>query len=253
MSNSSPSRSALIDKVALVTGGSRGIGAAIARRLSADGAAVALTYNASPDRANEVVAAIDASGGRGLAIRADAGDAAAVGAAVAQTAETLGGLDILVNNAGIAIVKPIEDITLEDFDQMVNVNIKGLFVATREAVRYMGQGGRIINIGSINSRYVPYTGGGLYVLTKGAVSGLTHALARDLGPRGITVNNIMPGPTNTDMNPDAGEFATQAREYVALHRYANTDEIAAAVAYLASPGAAYITGADIPVDGGYAA
>jgi 3-oxoacyl-[acyl-carrier protein] reductase len=253
MSHPSHPSAPLADKVALVTGGSRGIGAAIARRLSADGAAVALTYNASPDKANEVVAAIAASGGRALAIRADAGDAAAVGAAVAQTAETWDRLDILVNNAGITIVKPIDEITLEEFDRMVSVNIRGLFVATQAAVRLMGQGGRVVNIGSINSEYVPYIGGGLYVMTKGAVSGLTHALARDLGPRGITVNNIMPGPTDTDMNPASGEFATQAREFVALRRYAQVDEIAAAVAYLAGPGAAYITGADIPVDGGYAA
>ena len=125
--------------------------------------------------------------------------------------------------------------------------------SAQAAVRHMGHGGRVVNIGSINSEYVPYTGGGLYVMTKGAVSGLTHALARDLGPRGITVNNIMPGPTDTDMNPASSEFATQAREFVALRRYAQVDEIAAAVAYLAGPGAAYITGADIPVDGGYAA
>jgi len=156
----------LTGKVALVTGGSRSIGAAIAKRLAADGAAVALTYSASPDKADEVVRAIEATGGKALAVRADAGDIAAVKGAVARTVQAFGRLDILVNNAGIAIVKPVDDLSLDDFDRMVAVNVKGLFVATQEAVRHMGEGGRIINIGSINSDYVPYSGGSLYVLTK---------------------------------------------------------------------------------------
>jgi 3-oxoacyl-[acyl-carrier protein] reductase len=240
-------------KVALVTGGSRGLGAAIARRLGADGAAVALTYNASPDRAAEVVGAVEAAGGRALAIRADAADAAAVRAAVARTVAVFGRLDVLVNNAGIAIVKPVDDLSLDDFDRSVSVNVRGLFVATQEALRHMGEGGRIIHIGSINSDSIPYAGGALYALTKAAVAGLTKGLARDLGSRGITVNNVQPGPIDTEMNPDEGEFAEQARQYVALGRYAQASEIADFVAWLASPGASYVTGANLAIDGGYSA
>lgn len=243
----------LTGKVALVTGGSRSIGAAIVRKLAADGASVAFTYVASAEPAIALVKEIEQAGGTALAIYADAGDATSVQAAVAQTVNSLGGLDILVNSAGIAIVKPAGEFSLEDFDRIVNVNIKGIFVATQEALKHMGAGGRIVNIGSINSEYVPYGGGGLYVMTKAAVAGWTQALARDLGPRGITINNVMPGPTNTDMNPDNSEFAAQAKTYIALQRYAQPHEIADAVAYLASPGASFITGANVPVDGGYSA
>jgi 3-oxoacyl-[acyl-carrier protein] reductase len=243
----------LAGKVALVTGGSRSIGAAIAKRLATDGAAVALTYSASPDKADDVVRVIEAAGGKALAIRADAADVGAVKTSVRRTVETFGRLDILVNNAGVVVVKPVNDLSLEDFDRIVAINVKGLFVATQEALRHMGEGGRIINIGSINSDYVPFSGGSLYAMTKSAVAGLTKGLARDLGPRGITINNVQPGPVDTDMNPANGDFAKQARQYIALQRYAHTNEIADFVAYLASPGASFITGASLHIDGGYAA
>jgi 3-oxoacyl-[acyl-carrier protein] reductase len=243
----------LSNKVALVTGASRGLGAAVVTRLAADGANVALTYSASPDRAESVVRDIETAGGRALAIQADAADVSAVRAAVARTVEAFGRLDILVNNAGALVLKPVDDVTVDDFDRMVAVNVRALFVAAQESARHMTSGGRIINIGSINSDYVPFTGGSLYVLTKAAVAGLTKALARDLGPRGITINNVQPGPTDTEMNPATGAFADRARSYVALERYASPNEIADFVAYLASPGASFITGASLRIDGGYAA
>ncbi|MEY2410134.1 MAG: 3-oxoacyl-[acyl-carrier protein] reductase [Verrucomicrobiota bacterium] len=191
----------LAGKVALVTGGSRGIGAAIAKRLAADGAAVALTYSASPGKADEVVRSIEAPGGKALAIKADATDTEAVRLAVAKTIGAFGGIDILVNNAGTGIFAPIEQFSLEDFEKLIAINVRGLFVATQEAARHMREGGRIIHIGSTNSERMPFVGGSVYALTKGAVAGFTKGLARDLGPRGITVNNVQPGPIDTDMNP----------------------------------------------------
>ena len=243
----------LVGRVALVTGGSRGIGAAIARRLAADGAAVALTYSASPERAEAVARSIQAAGGKALALRADAADAAAMRAAVDQTVKAFGRLDVLVNNAGLAIMKPVEELSLEDFDRMVAVNVRGVFVATQQALRHMGEGGRIINIGSINSDYIPYAGASLYAMTKGAVAGLTKALARDLGPRGITINNVQPGPVDTDMNPDNGAFAAALKRLMALPRYSQPDEIAAMVVYLAGPEASFVTGASLTIDGGFTA
>jgi 3-oxoacyl-[acyl-carrier protein] reductase len=243
----------LTGKVALVTGGSRGLGAAIAKRLAADGAAAALTYTSSPQKGDEVVRAIEAAGGRALAIRADSADVAAVKNAVAETVKVFGGLDILVNNAGIASLAPIEEFKLEDFDRLLAVNVRGMFVAVQEAVRHMKQGGRIINIGSINSDFVPFAGGSVYALTKGAVASFTRGLARDLGPRGITVNNIQPGPVDTDMNPADGPFAAQMKSFIAVQRYGRGDEVAGMVAYLASAEAAYVTGASLKIDGGFAA
>jgi 3-oxoacyl-[acyl-carrier protein] reductase len=243
----------LLGKVALVTGGSRGIGAAIARRLASDGAAVALTYSASPDKAMEVVASIVTAGGKAIAIKADAADVAAVKAAVAETVAVLGGLDVLVNNAGVATVAMFEEVAIEDYDRMFAVNVKGVFVATQEAVRHMKDGGRVVNIGSINSEFVPTTALVVYTATKGAVASMTRALARDLGPRGITVNNIQPGPVDTDMNPDTGAFADIVRGLTSIKRYGHADEIAGLVSYLASPEAAFVTGASLRIDGGMSA
>lgn len=240
----------LAGKVALVTGGSRGVGAAIAKRLAHDGANVALTYTSSPQKADEVVLAIEAAEGKALAIRADSADVAAVKHAVAETVKTLGRLDILVNNAGIATIAPIDEFSMEEFDRLVAVNVKGVFVATQEAVRHMQEGGRIIMIGSINSDFTPFAGLSVYALTKGAIASFTRGLARDLGPRGITVNNIQPGPIDTDMNPADGDFAKSLTQMIALGRYGQSHEVAAMVAYLASPEGAFVTGASLKIDGG---
>lgn len=243
----------LAGKAALVTGGSRSIGAAIARRLAADGAAVALTYSASPDSAAQVVAQIEAAGGRALAIAADAGDPAAVRAAVSRTVEAFGGLDILVNNAGLGLGGPIEEIAFETYERMIAVNVTGVFVATQEAVRHMTAGGRIIHIGSSMTRYAAFPTASLYTLTKGAVTGFNRSLVRDLGPRGITVNTVHPGPTDTDMNPADGPVAAIVGPGMAVGRYGQPSEIASVVAFLASPEAAFVTGADIVADGGLTA
>jgi len=243
----------LSNKVALITGASRGIGAAIAKRLAADGAAVAITYSSSPDKADEVVNAIKAAGGKALAIRADAADEKAVRAAVTKTVSTFGGIDILVNNAGVALMSPIEKFSMEDFDKSIAVNVRSVFIATQEASKHLRDGGRVIHIGSTNSDRMPFAGGSVYALTKAAIVGFTKGLARDLAPRQITVNNIQPGPVNTDMNPENGPFAESLKSLMALKRYGTGDEIAAMVSYLASPEAAYVTGASLLIDGGFAA
>jgi len=237
----------------LVTGGARGIGAGIAKRLASDGAEVVITYSASPDKANALVASIKQSGGKAIAVAADAANSAATRAAVQLAVDTFGGLDILVNNAGIVSVAPIDQFKTADFERMIDINIKGMVVATQEAVRHMRDGGRIILIGSCNSERVPFQGGSIYALTKAAVVGFAKGLARDLGPRGITVNNVQPGPTDTDMNPAQGEGAKSTVQNVALQRYASVEEIADFVAYLAGPEASFITGASLLIDGGYAA
>ena len=251
-SPTSPSQK-LSGKVALVTGASRGMGDAIAQRLADDGATLAITYSASPERAQEVVKAIEAAGGKALAIQADAADATAVRAAVNQTVATFGGIDILVNNAGIATMGPITEFSLEAFDKIMAINVRGLFVATQEAARHMRNGGRIIQIGSVNSDMMPFAGGSVYALTKGAVASFTRGLARDLGARGITVNNVQPGPVDTDMNPANGPFADTLRGHMAIGRYGRPEEIAGFVSYLAGPEAGYITGASLLADGGFAA
>ncbi|MES2024390.1 MAG: 3-oxoacyl-ACP reductase family protein [Pseudomonadota bacterium] len=243
----------LAGKVAFIQGGSRGIGAAIAKRLAREGAVVALTYANSADKAKEVVKSIEAAGGSALAIHADSADANAVKKAIQTAATTLGGIDILVNNAGVLAMAPLEDFKLEDFDRTVAVNVRSVFVATQEAARHMGEGGRIITIGSTNAERMPFVGGAVYAMSKSAIVGLTKGLARDLGPRGITVNNVQPGPVDTEMNPDSGDFAETLKGMMAISRYGKDEEIASFVAYLAGPEAAYITGANLTIDGGFSA
>lgn len=240
-------------KVALVTGGSRGIGAAIVQRLALNGATVAFTYSNSSQRAEEVERGVQAAGGSAVAMRADSADPAAVRQAVAETAGRLGRLDILVNNAGAAVIKPLDEFSLEEFDRLVAINVRAVFVASKEAARHMKEGGRIIMIGSVNAEHVPFTGAGVYAMTKAAVAGLTRGLCRDLGPRGITVNCVQPGPVDTEMNPGQGDFADSLRKLTAVSRYARSDEIAAMVAYLAGPEAGYVTGACLMIDGGFSA
>ncbi|MEO8026233.1 MAG: 3-oxoacyl-ACP reductase family protein [Bryobacteraceae bacterium] len=240
-------------KVALVTGASRGIGAAIATRLAQDGAAVAITYSSSPEKAKDLVAAISRTGGKAIAIQADSADPVAVRNAVQATVAQLGGIDILVNNAGVATMAPIGDFAEKDFNRALDINVRGVFFASQEASKHMKSGGRIIMIGSVNSDSIPFPGASVYTLTKGAVAGFTRGLARDLGPRGITVNNIQPGPVDTDLNPADGPFSSTLKGFLAVGRYGTGEEIAGLVAYLASPEAAYITGAQIKIDGGFAA
>jgi 3-oxoacyl-[acyl-carrier protein] reductase len=246
-------RQRLENKRALVTGGSRGIGAAIVRRLAQEGAHVALTYVSNPERAQETVQAAQALGVKAVAIQADSADAEAVVAAVEQTVKELGGIDILVNSAGVLIIAPIEAVRLKDLDRSLAVNVRAAFVAAQAAVKHMQAGGRIINIASCNAERVPFVGGSVYALSKAALVGLVKGLARDLGPRGITINNVHPGPTDTEMNPATGDFAKMLMQVTALPRFATGDEIASLVAYLASPEAAYVTGASLSIDGGFTA
>lgn len=240
-------------KVALVQGGSRGIGAAIVRRLAKEGAQVAFTYVSSADTAEALAAEINDAGGKALALRADSADASAVQQAVEATVKAFGRLDILVNNAGALAVAPVAEFDLADFDRILAVNVRSVFVASQAAARHMGQGGRIINIGSTNAERMPFAGGAPYAMSKSALVGLTKGLARDLGPQGITVNNVQPGPVDTDMNPAAGDFAESLIALMAIGRYGHVEEIASFVAYLAGPEAGYITGASLTADGGFSA
>lgn len=243
----------LKNRRALVTGGSRGIGAAIVQRLARDGADVALTYVSKPDQAQQVAAAARANGVRALAIKADSVDPQAVTAAVDQAASEFGGLDILVNNAGIFVMGPVDAFDLAEFDRTFAVNVRAVFVAVQAAAKHMSTGGRIINISSCNAQRAPFPGTAVYAMSKAALVGLVKGLARDLGPRGITINNVQPGPVDTDMNPATGEFAEMLKQQMALPRYAHADEIAAMVAYLAGPEAGFVTGAGLTIDGGFSA
>lgn len=246
------SRGALVGKRALVTGASRGIGAAIALALADEGADVAITYLSSTDRAAEVVRAIQARGGRGLAIQADSGDPAAVRRSVEEAVSGLGGLDILVNNVGNARFGPFTDLSLADIDTLLAVNVRSAVLAAQAAIPHLGQGGRIITTGSNAAERAPFAGIAAYGMTKSALLGLTRHLARELGPRGITVNLVQPGPTNTDLNPDdGGELSLMNRRLTAIGRYGQPEDIAAVVAFLASPAAGFMTGAFVTADGGY--
>lgn len=243
----------LQNKIAIVTGGSRSIGAAIVRRLAAEGATVAFTYNASPEKAEALVSEIQAAGGKALAIQADAGNPEAVRQAVNQVAASFGKVDILVNNAGISVLGQPEQIAFTDFERILAVNVTGVFVETQEALKHMGTGGRIIHIGSSMVQYAAFGTASAYTLTKGAVAGFSRGLVRDLGPRGITVNTVHPGPTDSDMNPADGAVADFVRPNIAVGRYGQGADIAGAVTFLASDEAAFVTGAELVVDGGFTA
>lgn len=242
----------LIGKVALVTGGSRGIGTGIVRRLVDDGAAVAFTYSNSEGPANTLVSEIAARGGKAIAIKADNADVEAVKEAVERTVRQLGGLDILVNNAGIVIGGMIDDYPLAEFEKMFAVNVRAIFVAIQTALPHMEKGGRIINNSSVVARYSGMPGMATYAMTKGAVSSMTRSLARDLGKRGITINAMEPGPTETD-NIRNDEIRTILSSKMALGRLGTDAEVASLVAYLASQESSFITGSLLTIDGGYIA
>ena len=238
-------------KVALVTGGSRGIGAATALRLARDGADVAVTYVEGKEAAEDVVGRIEALGRRAVALRADSADAAEAAGAVERTAEALGGLDVLVNNVGVGVLGPLGGLSLADVDRVLAVNVRGVFLTSQAAAARMASGGRIITVGTCMTQRVPGPGGTLYATSKSALIGLTKALARELGERGITANIVHPGPTDTDMNPADGPYAAGQAAMTALGRFGTAHEVASMVAYLA--GADYITGAEFAVDGGHSA
>jgi 3-oxoacyl-[acyl-carrier protein] reductase len=242
--------SKLSNKVALVTGGSRGIGAAIAKRLAADGASVAITYAKDANAASSVVKAIEQKGGKAFAIQADAADSKAVKSAVEKAVATFGRLDVLVNNAGTAFPKTFEESTFEEMDRVIDINLRGVFVATQTALKHMKSGGRIIMIGSAVGERMLVPGLVPYAATKGAVKMFTQGLSREVGSRGITVNNVQPGPIDTDLNPAASEWAAPQKAVTALDRYGSVDEVASLVSFVASPEASYITGANLTVDGG---
>jgi 3-oxoacyl-[acyl-carrier protein] reductase len=244
---------ALTGKIAFINGGSRGIGAAIARRLARDGATVAISYQNSSASAEMLVSEIRDAGGAAIAIKADSSDSRALTLTIDSVAERFGRLDILVNSAGVFLTGKLEQFSIADFDKTVAVNVRAVFVAAKAAAVHMREGGRIINISSANAERMPFAGGAVYAMSKSALTGLVKGLARDLGDRGITVNNVLPGPTDTDMNPAGTDFAASLHGLMALPRHGTPNEVASMVAYLAGAEAAFVTGADLPVDGGFAA
>jgi len=237
-------------KTALITGGSRGMGAAIAQRLAADGANVAITYQSSAERAKDVVASLRELGAEALAIQADAAETQDVLKAVEQVAEAFGDIDILVNNAGVFNVKPFQDFSLEEYEQTMSVNVRSVFVGTQAVLKHMPVGGRVITVGSNLAEHVPMPGSTLYSASKAALIGFTKALAREVGEREITANIVHPGSTNTEMNPADGPFSDVQRSLMAIPRYAEPEDIANLVAWIASPLSRSVTGAGFTVDNG---
>lgn len=252
--SATPSTSALplLGKVALVTGGSRGIGAAIVERLARDGADVVFSYAASPDRARQVVQQVETLGRRAHAIRADQASSDDVAMLVRQAHAQYGRLDILVNSAGVFVTGKVDDPTanVAGFERQLDVNVRGVAAAVRAAAPLLADGGRIVSIGTTGADRIAFAGAADYVASKAAVAAYTRGWARDLGPRNITVNVIQPGAINTEMNPQDGAFAETLKGMAALGRYGQPEDIAAAVAFLAGQDAGYITGATLNVDGG---
>lgn len=240
----------LENKIALITGGSRGIGAAIVRKLAAEGAAIMITYQNNAELASKLVNEVNSGGGRAMAIQADSGSSQQVTAAVEAAARQFGGLDILVNNAGIGLYDHISQLSIEQYDRVMDVNVKGVFMASQAAVKYLKSGGRIITIGSCQAERMPGPGGSLYAMSKSALIGLTKGLARDLGPAGVTANLIQPGPVDTDMNPANSEYAAEQLALMAQDNFGRPEDIASLVAFVAGPQAQYITGASLTIDGG---
>jgi 3-oxoacyl-[acyl-carrier protein] reductase len=237
-------------KVALVTGGSRGIGAAIAKRLAAEGASVAITFAKDAHSASVVTKEIEDAGGRAVAIQADAADTDAVQSAVEKAVSAFGNLDVLVNNAGTAIPKPFEETTPEEMNRVIDINVRGVLLTTKAALKHINDNGRIIMIGSCVGERNLTPGLAAYAATKGAVKMFAQSLSREVGSRGITVNNVQPGPIDTDLNPASGDWATPQKAVTGLNRYGRVEEVAALVAFVAGPESSYITGANLTVDGG---
>jgi 3-oxoacyl-[acyl-carrier protein] reductase len=242
--------SLLAKKVAVVTGGSRGIGAASAKRLAADGASVAITFVNDATSASAVVRPIQAGGGRAISIKADASDVQAVRAAIEEVVATFGHLDVLVSNAGVVTPKTFEETTIAEMDRVIDINLRGTLIAVQVALKHMNEGSRIIMIGSCLGERVLTPGVVAYAATKGAIKMFGQALAREVGKRGVTVNTVQPDTIDTDLNPAAGDWATPQKANTALGRYGNVDEVTSLVAFLAGPESSYITGANLTVDGG---
>lgn len=243
----------LVGKSALITGGSRGIGAAIATRFAADGAKVVITYASSPDRAAGVVTGIERAGGSARAIHADSADPDQVATAIEKTVAVNGAIDILVNNAGGGRLDPLDVATIEQIQWILDVNVRATVLTTKEVLKHMTAGGRILTIGSVNADRMPIAGGSAYSMSKGAVAGFTRGLARELGPREITVNNIQPGPVDTELNSSTGPLAADMLRNLAVGRFGAVEEVAALASFLAGPEAGFITGTSITIDGGFGA